>query len=227
MKPSIILVALLSTACAYHNPTAPTPPPTPIVQVPPPPLPTPTPTPTPPIAPLTVRLLVQAGQVNTPSTFSLASNGGVVRATWDFGDGVVVTTNEPYATHVYERSGMFSASVTIIDELARTESATASVVVAPAPTVPPVVPPSLTASLTCVPSPHGTPTSCNVTASLGAVLPSAAITRVAWDWGDGTTQAIASPLGSHAYVQAGKYTVFATVAVGSQVATTSTQVVTP
>ena len=85
---------------------------------------------------------------------------------------------------------------------------------------------------------HGTPglaaTSCNVNETYGgATIPGGAVTGVAWDWGDGTTadNSSTTPVKTHQYVNAGTYTVIATVtantADGSQTGTSSKSVIVP
>jgi hypothetical protein len=80
---------------------------------------------------------------------------------------------------------------------------------------PPPPPPALAVLLTCTPIAHGTPTPCNVNVTYGGTaLPATAINRVDWNWGDGfadTTLPPTAPINTHAYTNAGSYTVFATV----------------
>jgi PKD repeat protein len=77
------------------------------------------------------------------------------------------------------------------------------------------VPVAFVATMTCTPGTHGsTPTSCNVTTTYGGnAVPGSSVTSVAWDWGDGTTADNSSsvPVKPHTYVNAGTYTVLATV----------------
>jgi PKD repeat protein len=89
--------------------------------------------------------------------------------------------------------------------------------------------------LTCTPGAHGTtPTSCNVNQTYGgATIAGGAVTGVEWDWGDGTTadNSSTTPVKTHQYVNAGTYTVIATVTAnttnGSQTGTSSKSVVVP
>ena len=71
--------------------------------------------------------------------------------------------------------------------------------------------PELTVSLTCTAKAALTPTPCNVTARFdGATLPSAKVTNVDWDWGDGVPvpPQTTVPATTHTYSVAGSYTDF-------------------
>ncbi len=96
-------------------------------------------------------------------------------------------------------------------------------------------PPQLAVQLTCTAVAHGTPTPCNVSVTWGNTpIPATAITQVQWNWGDGfadTTVPPTAPINSHAFVNAGSYTVFAQVTsdtpAGSKTAFTSKALVIP
>lgn len=91
-------------------------------------------------------------------------------------------------------------------------------VVPPAtPPPPPPAPATLAVSLICSPAAHGlgSPTPCNLAATYGGLpIPSTAIVRVDWDFGDGSSQTVTgvgAALISHAYVQKGTYIIVAAV----------------
>lgn len=74
--------------------------------------------------------------------------------------------------------------------------------------------------------------SCNVTGTYnGATVPSASVTRVDWDWGDGSTSISTSPAQTKTYAQPGTYTVIgvmtADTADGQKTATASKSVTVP
>ena len=99
---------------------------------------------------------------------------------------------------------------------------------------PPAGPPELTVSLTCTAKAALTPTPCNVTARFdGATLPSAKVTNVDWDWGDGVPvpPQTTVPATTHTYSVAGSYTIFATVTAttpkGVKTVRTSTTIIVP
>lgn len=103
-------------------------------------------------------------------------------------------------------------------------------VVTPPPPVP--VPAGLVVTLNCTPVNHPGPSPCNVNVSYnGTPLPATAISNVGWNWGDGLTDTTALPVMTHAYANAGSYTVFVTVTAttvdGVKTATTSKALVIP
>jgi PKD repeat protein len=80
--------------------------------------------------------------------------------------------------------------------------------------------------MTCPPSTTLTQ-ACNVAVTMdGAPLPSGSITNVTWDWGDGHTDANqTSPVKTRTYLNAGTYTVFASVTGAPPLATPQTSTV--
>ena len=204
---------------------------TPAAVAPPPVAPpfVPTPIPPAPTSPLTVSLLATARQAGLASDFSLATSG-ISRATWTFGDGVSVTTSDPFVSHTYAAGGTYTVGVTVTDPLNRQASATTTVTI-PAATPPPPPPAAYVVSVSC-PKPTTLTVSCNVTATLnGGPVPSTLV-RVIWDWGDSQTSGPTPAASSHLYGTSGTYTILATAEAtfsdGSrQSARTSTSVTTP
>jgi PKD domain-containing protein len=102
----------------------------------------------------------------------------------------------------------------------------------PAPPAPaPPAPPALAVTLTCTPAAPGALTMCNLAATFGTVpIPSTAITRVDYDFGDGQSQTVTgSPLIAHTFTQVGTYLIVASVdavtPAGPKGAVTSTAVI--
>jgi PKD repeat protein len=221
---SVTVTASIANGPTRSAPVAvqPLPPPLPT----PTPAPTPTPTPEPPLPPLTVTIFVTPQQAGQSTTFSLATQA-ISSATWDFGDGATVTTTIPFTSHVYGAAGSYPVTVIVRDTQGRTASASTTAVIPPAPPAPTPTPgaSSLTLTLSCNPATHGLPTPCNVNAtdSNGVVITSQ-ITRVFWEFGDGTFLELTGPSAattSHTYAQAGTYLVGATVTAKGATSSTS------
>ena len=194
---------------------------------------TPAPLPTSPAPTITLaNVSTVLGQSTLLQSTPLLQGYPSVNYSWTFGDGSpTVNTFTTAVSHTYAALGSYAAGVTVTDSrgLTATNGATVTIVNAPAgppaPTPPAAV---LTVSIACTPQTPPAATPCNVTASYaGAVLPSASITNVNWDFGDGTPVAHGVAV-SHAYAQVGTYPVFATVtattAAGSLMATTQTAI---
>lgn len=190
---------------------------------------TPVPPTTPP-APPSVRPTATINVASTSTTGTVVTLGVSAPAlgqtwTWSFGDGTTAQTTAFTISHTYATAGTFTATVSAPG----VNSGSAVIAVTN-----PVgsVAPTLVASLTCTAGTHGVTTGnatvCNVSATYGgAVVPSASITSVSWDWGDGT--AIGTGVSSsRLYTQAGTYTIFVTVTAtttdGSKQTTTSKSV---
>ena len=200
------------------------------------PAPTPTPTPAPTTPPSFLNVSASA-TTGVPLTFGVSSSVTGVIWNWSFGDGASAQTTAFNTSHTYATAGIYTASVSS----SATSAATARItVVDPTPPTPPTPPPptpapTLAASMTCSPVPHPGFTSCNVSATFGgSPIPSASITRVDWDWGDGSTNTTVpptAPVSSRSYVSAGTYQVFATVTAattdGPKTTTTSKSVIVP
>jgi PKD repeat protein len=163
--------------------------------------------------------IASAGFTSAPTP---ASTGGPISFTgtatdiyaglgfvWKWGDGTESAGATP--THVYAAPGSYEVTMTVKDEL--TGSTTAPV----AHTI--VVNDQPTASFTIAPNPAtpGTPMALN---GGGSIDPDGAITNYAWNFGDGSVGAGATP--SHMYGAPGTYTVTLTVTdSGGQTGTTT------
>jgi len=180
---------------------------------------------------------------DTPFTVSGFVSGTTPLATtsWTFGDGGTATSTNRSTSHRYTRAGGYTATVTATDTLGRSGTTSALITVAaaaapppPTPPTPPAPTPTLSATLTCTPVAHGSESSCNIAVSYRDALPSGAVTKVDWDWGDGSTSTTvppSAPVGTRTYLKAGTYTVFATATAntsdGAKTATTSKSIVIP
>jgi PKD repeat protein len=167
---------------------------------------TPTPTPTLPLSFLNVS---GSATVGLPVTFGVSSTAVGATWIWSFGDGAGDQGTAFTTTHIYNHSGVYTASVS---SSAATAS-TATITVTDSTVTKPPPPALFAASLNCPPS-TTLIQPCNITASSnGSTLPSSAITNVSWDWGDGggTNQVTSAPVNVHTYANPGTYTIFATV----------------
>jgi large repetitive protein len=147
-------------------------------------------------------------------TASSDADGSVTGWAWDFGDGATGTGST--VTHDYATGGPVTVSLVVTDSSGATGSAngTANPVAPPSAGTPPTA--SFTAScpaLTC---------SFDGSASTDADGP---LASWAWDFGDGTTGAGATP--THAYPTAGDYTVRLTVTDGTGDTGTAAQLLSP
>jgi len=144
-----------------------------------------------------------AGQVATPVSFGVVPPEGqtIVRYTWNFGDGAIVTTQIPSASHTYQQSGTFVVTVVAENAFGRTGTASRTVAIAQseAPTVNFAVSPSDPAPGQVV----------RFNASTSEPAPGRTIVSYAWDFGNGTS---GSGLTAQAvYAQVGTYQVTLTV----------------
>lgn len=237
MKTLILATALLTSACAYHSPTAPSADPLPVISTPAPSPPPATP------APTTVSVLTIGIIANPPApekreavtvTASLQGGRGPFQFAWAFGDGALEQGTSPNVTHRYAADGLKLIAVTATDADGRTAATSTAVTVKadlPATsTAPPYVPPAptptpaptLRADLTCSPASSGSSTPCNISASFGGVpLASGQVTSVAWDFGDGAS-AIGGVTSSHVYAQPGTYAIVFTLTATTPVGVQST-----
>ena len=137
------------------------------------------------------------GEVAAPLAFGVVPPAGqtIVRYTWNFGDGAVVTTQVPSASHTYTQSGSFVVTVVAENTFGRTGTVTRTVAIAQpqAPTVDFAVSPSDPAPNQVV----------RFNASRAEPAPGRTIVSYAWDFGNGTTgsgisaQAVYSQIGTY------------------------------
>jgi PKD domain/Bacterial Ig-like domain (group 1) len=179
-----------------------------LVVVSPPDTSTPTPT-------LALSFLNVSGSATTgvPLPFGVSSSATGVTWIWSFGDGAGEQGSAFTTTHTYTRAGTYTASVSS----ASTTTSSAPITVTDPPVQSPTPGNALVAVLTCTPGTHGASgaaTVCNVSLTYGGnPVGGGTVTRVEWDWGDGTTfdNLTAVPVKTHLYVNPGTYNVFATV----------------
>jgi hypothetical protein len=133
-------------------------------------------------------------------TASVTAQNGAPAPTsyaWDCaGTGIgIVPTASNVQPCTYLTAGTVASRVTVTGGTA-SGSGSASVTVLP----------GLVASLTCTVAAHMLPTDCNVTATYGGtIVPSGNITKVDWDWGDGTVVPSGGVALAHPYALIGTY----------------------
>lgn len=144
----------------------------------------------PPVAMFTVTMSGLMASVNA----SLSTDDfGIVKYSYDFGDGYTLTWDRPTATKQYNRFGTFTITLTVTDSAGQTSSCSLTVVIIE--DNPP------TASFTV--SSSGMTVNVDASGStddLGIVLYS-------WTWGDGTTDHYGAMEFSHTYPSDGTYTI--------------------
>ena len=142
--------------------------------------------------------------VSLDGSNSTPAPGGSIRSyTWNFGDGTApVTAGSPSATHVYSAPGIYTATLTVTDNLGVTaNSAAAQTVIVDQPAAA-----FSSSSSTLAPNAVGTFDATGATDSLGP------ITDYSWNFGDGPNHdAGATATITHSYSQRGSYAVALTV----------------
>lgn len=143
------------------------------------------------------------GQVATPVAFGVVPPEGqtIVRYTWNFGDGALVTTQIPSASHTFMQSGTFVVTVVAENSFGRTGTASRTVAIAQsqAPTVNFAVSPNDPAPNQVV----------RFNASTSEPAPGRTLVSYAWDFGNGTTGS--GVTAQAVYTQIGTYQVTLTV----------------
>jgi hypothetical protein len=144
-----------------------------------------------------------AGNVATPLSFTVVPPAGesIVRYTWNFGDGSVVSTTVPTASHTFNQSGSFVVSV--VAENAFGRMGTVSTTVAIAQSVAP------TAAFSVSPTDPAPGQVVRFNASASEPASGRSIVSYTWDFGNGTTGSGA--VGQATYAQVGTYNVTLTV----------------
>jgi len=132
---------------------------------------------------------------------SYDANGYIVSYVWDFGDGNITTVTTPIITHVYNSAGNYTVILTVADNEGYTHTTTQSLYVSRRPPV---------ADFTSTPDFPIANQSVTFNASSSYDL-DGSIVSYGWDFGDGNTTTITSPLITHRYSAAGNYTVTLTV----------------
>jgi PKD repeat protein len=206
----------------------------------PPATPTPIPTPPPSAPGGSLSLSLSASAVTLGSQTIVTANAAGATwpysLTWDFGDGSGTTSASASTGHTYGALGLYVITAVVRDADGRTAHASTTALVSAVPVVTPTPTPALAglvATLTCTPVAHGNPTACNVAVTYnGPAVASGAVSRVDWDWGDGTAHIVNnSPLDTRVYAQAGTYRVEANVTAstvdGAKMTKVSTSLVIP
>jgi len=139
--------------------------------------------------------------VNFNATASSDPEGGPLTFEWVFGDGA--TGTGPIVNHTYANAGIYTAELTVIDNMGNSDMASATITVT-APNLPPTVLPTATPSSGAPPL--------NVAFTAGASDPEGQPLSYSWSFGDGGTSTLADPV--HSYIAAGTYTATVTVSDG-------------
>jgi PKD repeat protein len=144
-----------------------------------------------------------SGIVGSPLAFSVVPPPGqtIVRYTWNFGDGTIIATTAPTASHTFNQAGTFGITVVAENAFGRTGTAIRSITIAPT-----AAPSAEFAVSPTDPAPNQT-----VRFNASASQPAAGRTIVSytWDFGNGTTGT--GVVGQASYAQIGTYTVTLTV----------------
>jgi PKD repeat protein len=138
-----------------------------------------------------------AGSCSFDASASFDSDGTLASYRFDFGDGSDVVGSAATAAHTYARSGSYTVTLTVTDDLGAAASAS-RVVTVELPNTPPVA----SFASTCA------ALSCDFDAGRSAD-PDGFLVAYQWDFGDGSSAA--GKLVQHAYVQPGTYSVRLTV----------------
>ena len=148
-------------------------------------------------------------EVRFTSAGSLDPRGGELSLLWDFGDGT--TSTEPDPVHVYATPGTFTAVLTATNELGG--AASASVQISATNRAPVAVIASPADGTTVA---RGEPVSFSSEGSNddGDALRGGRIVSWAWDFGDGTTSTLASPVKAYELLRPEGYVVTLTVTDG-------------
>ena len=152
------------------------------------------------------------------STSSAPANNPIAQYRWDFGDGSTGTGLT--VSHPFRTAGTFTVTLTVVDGVGRSRSASQTVVVGPG-TNP-------TPRITVSPTAPVVNQSVNFNAATSTPAPGRRIVSYVWDFGDGTPQAT-GPQVSHAFGRVGTYVVTLTVTddVGRTAAVTTQVAVSP
>jgi len=144
-----------------------------------------------------------AGQVAAVLAFAVTPPQGqtIVRYTWNFGDGAVVTTQAPSASHTYAQAGSFVVSVVAENSFGRTGTVSRTVAIGQSP--------APTADFSVSPSDPVPNQVVRFNASASAPAAGRTIVSYAWDFGNGTVGSGVSA--QAAYSAIGTYSVTLTV----------------
>ncbi len=135
------------------------------------------------------------------ATESLDTNGYIVSYVWNFGDGNITTVTQPAVTHIYIGAGNHTVILTVADDEGFTHTTTQNLYVS---TRPPI------ANFTRIPSSPIVNQSVTFNATDSFDL-DGTIVSYEWNFGDGNTTTLATPIATHRYFAAGNYTVRLTV----------------
>ena len=167
-----------------------------------------------PAAPSAGDSVVFTATVNDPANGNADVTNQVGSFQWDFGDGG--SGSGRTVTHTFSQIRTFNVRLTITDALGRTNSVNQSIVVGQG-----QLP---TAAFVVSPSSASINQTINFNASVSTAAPGHTITNYAWDFGDGSSAGGVTV--THAYTQAGSYTVVLKVTDDANRQATTTQTIT-
>jgi CubicO group peptidase (beta-lactamase class C family)/PKD repeat protein len=151
--------------------------------------------------------------VSFDGSFSSDLDGTIRTYEWDFGDGTTATGKT--ATKSYSSSGIYTVTLTVMDDEGATDTTSKTISVAEPNSAP-------TASFTFLPSSPSTSDTVSFDGS-GSSDPDGTIRTYEWDFGDGTTAT--GEMSSHSYGSTGTFTVTLTVTDNEGATNTTTKTV--
>ena len=143
---------------------------------------------------------VPGTMIDFDGSASTAGTGGTISAyTWSFGDGAGDIGSHP-GPHTYTRTGTYTVSLTVTDDLGATATASQQVVID-----------QPTAAFTIAPA-NPVPGGVVTLNATGSTDPQGTISDYSWNFGDGTTDdSGASPTATHPYALRNRYPVTLTI----------------
>lgn len=140
------------------------------------------------------------------ATFTVQHAGSVAHYVWDFGDGHTAESNEPQMAHAYDRPGSFTVTVGVVCSVCGEESSATAVAEIRCPSLAPALSIAHGANGGGENEPFSRGKPIGMSLEFGTPGAAARAEGIAWDFGDGTTDANLDTV-SHSYVEYGERTV--------------------
>ncbi len=144
---------------------------------------------------------VAGQQATITATATPATNHNVVRYDWTFGDGTTQSTTSRSVTKTYSVAGTYTITVTAVDDLGQSGSASASLTVTT----------GISVVITASPTNPRIGQTVRFDGSGSTTASGATITSYTWDFGNGLTASSSSPVATTTYATANTFTVRLTV----------------